>query len=114
MCVLMCMQVYVYIYIYRIDLYDEDENGHDSLEKARPPGVVSFLVDAPMTAKDISLPTTLCLSILVEQNATKTPSVSTDSKEDSITGDVLDQPSTNGIILELPSTNGDIITGDFF
>ena len=88
-----------------IDLYDEDENGHDSLEKARPPGVVSFLVDAPMTAKDISLPTTLCLSILVEQNATKTPSVSTESKI------ILDQPSTNGemIILEQPSTNGDTI-----
>ena len=60
-----------------MDLCGEEEKGLDSLEKARPPGVVSFLVDAPMTAKDISLPTTLCLSILLEQNATKTPRVST-------------------------------------
>ena len=56
-----------------------------SLEKARPTGEVSFFVDAPMTAKDISLPTILCLSFLLEQNATKTPSVSTESNEDFIT-----------------------------
>ena len=74
---------------------------------------MAFLVDAPMTAKDISLPTILCLSILLEQNATKTPSVSTESKEDFIAGDFLDQPSTSGIILEQPSTNGVIMTGDF-
>ena len=43
-----------------------------SLEKARTTGAVSFFVDAPLTAKDISIPTTLCLSILLEHNATKT------------------------------------------
>ena len=32
-----------------------------NLEKCRPIGVVTFLVDAPLTAKDISLPITLCL-----------------------------------------------------
>ena len=90
-----------------IDLCDEEENGLDSQQKARPPGVVPFLVDAPMPAKDISLPTTLYLSILVEAIAAEAPSVTPESKEIIITDDFLEQPSTNGIILEQPSTNGD-------
>jgi len=62
-------------------------------------------VDAPLTAKDISIPTTLCLSSLLEHNASKTHGVSTELKEaaitaDNITGEFLDQPSTNGIISE--------------
>ena len=44
-----------------------------NLEKCRPIGVVTFLVDAPLTAKDVSLPITLCLSDLLEQSAAKTP-----------------------------------------
>ena len=62
------------------DLCEEEENCLDILQTVRPPGVVSVLVDAPMPAKDISLPTILCLSILVEPNAAETPSVSPESK----------------------------------
>jgi len=58
-----------------------------------------------MTAKDISIPTTLCLSILLEHNATKTHGVSTELKEVAITGD--------GFILEQPPTSADNITGEF-
>jgi hypothetical protein len=76
-----------------------------SLEKARPTGTVSFFVDAPLSAKDISIPTTLCLSILLEHNATKARGVSTELKEAAITGD--------GFILEQPPTSADYITGEF-
>ena len=54
-----------------IALCDEEENCLDIVEKARLPGVVPFLVDAPLPAKNISLPSPLCLSLLLEPNATK-------------------------------------------
>ena len=87
-----------------VDLCDDEEKNLDTLEKDRPLGVVTYLVDAPLPAKDISLPITLCLSFLLEPSSATTPSVSTD---DDITGDYLELPSTNGVILEQPSTNGE-------
>ena len=78
----------------------------ETLEKFRPIGVVTFLVDAPMTAKDTILPKTLSLCTLLEPSAATMPCVSTDVF---ITDDILDLLSTNGVILELPSTNGDIL-----
>ena len=41
-----------------VDLCDEEEKSLDTLENARPHGVVTFLVDAPLPAKDISFPIT--------------------------------------------------------
>ena len=46
-----------------------------------------------LRVKDISLPKTICLSILLEPNAVTTPGVSND---DFIIGDILELPSTNG------------------
>ena len=47
------------------ELRDESEDMLESLENDCPPGVVTFLVDAPLAAKDISLPKTFCLSVLL-------------------------------------------------
>ena len=58
-----------------VDLCDEEEKNLDSLEKVRPQEVVNFLVDAPMPAKDISIPRTIFLSMLLEPSAATTPCV---------------------------------------
>ena len=65
----------------------------ETLEKVRPAGVVTFLVNVPLAVKDISLPKTICLSILLEPTAVTTPGL---SNNDFIIGDILDLPSTNG------------------
>ena len=87
-----------------VDFCDEEDEILGTLEKFRPGGVVTFLVDAPSTAKDISLPQPFSLSTLLEPSAATMPCVSTDVL---ITFDILDLPSTNGVISELPSTNGE-------
>ena len=62
----------------------------DILETCCPAGVVTYFLDAPIITKDISRPTVLCLSDLLEPVA------------DGITGDFMELPSTNDVILELP------------
>ena len=49
-----------------VDLCEEEDKLMGKLENVRPTGVESFLVNAPLTVKDISLPKTLCLSSLLE------------------------------------------------
>ena len=41
----------------------------ETLENDCPPGVVTIFVDAPLATKDISLPKTICLSVLLEPEA---------------------------------------------
>ena len=48
------------------ELCDESEDMLETLENDCPPGVVTFFVDAPLAAKDISLPKARCLSVLLE------------------------------------------------
>ena len=55
----------------------------DILETCCPAGVVTYFLDAPIITKDISRPTVLCLSDLLEPVA------------DGITGDFMEMPSTN-------------------
>ena len=62
----------------------------DILETCCPAGVVTYFLDAPIITKDISRPTVLCLSDLLEPVA------------DGITGDFMELPPTNDGILELP------------
>ena len=66
------------------DSCDENEGILETLEKDCPPGAVTYLVDAPLVAKDISLPKVLCLTLLLESEA------------DIIAGILLEPPSTNG------------------
>ena len=63
----------------------------DILETCCPAGVVTYFLDAPIITKDISRPTVLCLSDLLEPVA------------DGITGDFMELPS------KLPSTSGEKI-----
>ena len=62
----------------------------DILETCCPAGVVTYFLDAPIITKDISRPTVLRISDLLEPVA------------DGITGDFMELPSTNDVILELP------------
>ena len=52
----------------------------DMQEEDCPSGVVAFLIDAPMTAKDVSLPKALCLSVLLELDTGTTPECLTASQ----------------------------------
>ena len=88
------------------DLCDEEESGRGTPQKVRPPGVVSFLVDAPMPAKDTSRPTAICLFLRVGPKSAESPSVSPEPKEFTYTDVFLERPSTNGIIMDQPSING--------
>ena len=58
------------------DLCDECDDTSEKLEKDCPSGVVTFLADAPLTVKDISVPKTLCLSVLLQLDTETTPDVS--------------------------------------
>ena len=51
------------------ELCDESEDVLQTLENDCPPGVVTLFVDAPLAAKDISLPKTFCLSVFLEPQA---------------------------------------------
>ena len=64
------------------DLCDENEDILETLEKDCPPGAVTYFVDAPLAAKDISLPKAFCLTLLLEPKA------------ETIFGSLLEPPST--------------------
>ena len=66
------------------DLCDENEDILETLEKDCPLGGVTDFVDAPVSAKDVSLPKVCCLT------------VSLDPVAETITGPLLEPPSTNG------------------
>ena len=51
------------------DSCDESEDILEILEKDLPPGAVTCFVDAPLLAKDISLPKALCITLLLEPKA---------------------------------------------
>ena len=51
------------------ELCDESGDLLETLESDCPPGVVTFAVDTPLVAKDISLPKAFCLSALLEPDA---------------------------------------------
>ena len=58
------------------ELCEECDDRLELLENDCPSGVVTFLVDAPLAVKDISLPKTFCLSVLLEPDAETSPEVS--------------------------------------
>jgi len=73
-----------------VDLCEEEDELMDTLVFVRPTGLETYLVDAPLTVKDISWPKTICLSVLLDSEAEKTPGL---SNIDIIIGIILEQPS---------------------
>ena len=79
---------------------EEEDELLEKLENVCPSCVETFLLDAPLTVKDISRPKIICLSVLLELKAETTPGVSN-------TDVILELPSINGDFLDLPSINGE-------
>ena len=52
---------------------EEEDELLEKLENVCPACVETFLVDAPLTVKDISRPKIICLSVLLELKAESTP-----------------------------------------
>ena len=83
---------------------EEDEDLHIGKADCQA-GFVAFLVDAPLTAKDISLPKRLCLSALLEPDlldsvAVSSPIASCDTETRTVEKDVLETFSLSSSVYE--------------